>query len=64
MLDPKNCKRGQEQYEYFYSFLAQGRKVQYDYRALDGELFTTVTTDPESARAKRDAWLKIKTIGE
>ena len=64
MLDPKNCKRGQEQYEYFHSFLTQGQKVQYDYRALDGELFTTVVTDLESAHAKRDAWLKTKTIGE
>lgn len=53
------CKAGSEQYEWFR--LRLGRKtvkrLQYDYRHTDGELFTCVAGSLEEARAKRDAWL-------
>lgn len=46
---------GQEQYEEYYN----GRQfmVQYDYRDMNGKLFSCVARTLELARAKRDAWL-------
>lgn len=46
---------GQEQYEIF---TAAGKKrVQYDYRAPNGKLFSCVGKTLDICRAKRDAWL-------
>lgn len=52
---------GQEQYEYFRTPKRPGRpgqkRVQYDYRRPDGELFSCVAPTLDAARARRDAWL-------
>lgn len=46
---------GKEQYE---TFIAAGReRVQYDYRHVNGKLFSCVGKTLEACRAKRDAWL-------
>ena len=48
-----------EQYEKFYS-ARHGRKVQrimYDYRASNGDLFSTVAPTLRECRIRRDAWL-------
>lgn len=50
------CPRGGEQFETF-RFNSK-EYVQYDYRKFDGELFTCVEPNVETARARRDAWLK------
>ncbi|MFA5054453.1 MAG: DUF3873 family protein [Parcubacteria group bacterium] len=54
MLDPKNCQPGHEQYEQFTAF--GKRRIQYDYRATDGVLFSTVADSLESARNRRAIW--------
>jgi len=50
------CPTGEEQYEEF----SMGGKtyVQYDYRDVDGKLFSCVAKTIEAARAKRDRSLK------
>lgn len=52
---------GEEQYEYFTMNIGGKSKklVQYDYRHTNGELFSTIASDLDTARAKRDTWLKI-----
>ncbi|MBC8389817.1 MAG: DUF3873 family protein [Actinobacteria bacterium] len=49
---------GQEKYEFFKT--RQGVNVQYDYRNLDGELFSVVAKSLEQARVRRDIWLSNK----
>src|SRR5512146_1578840 len=56
------CPRGGEQWEEFYSELAKGTRVQYDYRTNDGTLYTTVARTLEEARARRDRWLESRKI--
>jgi hypothetical protein len=51
---------GHEQYEQFYSPIARGWRVQYDYRSHDGKLFSTVAKTLEQARERRDKWLQGK----
>jgi hypothetical protein len=55
---------GQEQYEEFQpASLRRGQtRVQYDYRAPDGELFSCVAKTLEDARGRRDAWLKNRAV--
>ncbi|MHC4676538.1 MAG: DUF3873 family protein [Planctomycetota bacterium] len=48
---------GQEQYEEYYSDLARGWRVQYDYRIPEGKLFSCVAKTLEDARQRRDDWL-------
>ena len=48
------CERGQEQWKRFY---ARGRRVQYDYRIPDGELFSVVGESLGDCRRRRDDWL-------
>lgn len=54
------CANGAENYEFF--TMAIGRKkvrrIQYDYRAPDGELFSCVVGSLDEARKKRDEWLR------
>lgn len=52
---------GTEKYETF-SFSHRPRKtyVQYDYRNVDGTLFSTVRPTLEECRDKRDEWLRTK----
>ena len=58
MLDPKNVRNGEEQYEEF----ERRRKiyVQYDYRDVDGKLFSTIKPTLDECRAARDECLKNK----
>ncbi|GHU55169.1 hypothetical protein AGMMS49975_16600 [Clostridia bacterium] len=58
MLDPKNLKPCEEQYEEFESGPSYRRKtyVQYDYRDKHGELFSIVKPTLESCRRARDIW--------
>lgn len=52
---------GTEKYEKF-SFSHKPRKtyIQYDYRDVDGTLFSTVRPTLEECRAQRDKWLLAK----
>lgn len=64
-LDPKNCKNGEEQYEFFdlpvFNRLRKPSKMlQYDYRDHDGRLFSCVVGNLEAARIRRDAWLESR----
>lgn len=42
MLNPKDLKPGQEQYELFKSGVTRKKLVQYDYRHTTGQLFSCV----------------------
>jgi len=59
MLNPQAVGKGKEQYEMYR--MKVGRKMmakcQYDYRHVNGELFSCVAPTLEAARAKRDNWL-------
>jgi len=57
-LNPKHCPPGKEKYDFF---SAMGRKrVQYDYRHKDGELFSCIANSLEAARARKQDWLNVK----
>lgn len=61
-LNPQPIGNSQEQYEFFeVEHLARRGKdatrIQYDYRAENGKLFSCVAKSLEDARAKRDQWL-------
>jgi hypothetical protein len=50
------CPRGEERHEEFR--WGDGRvSIQYDYRAPDGELYSTIGPTLEMCRAGRDRWL-------
>ena len=51
------CLPGEEQYEEY-----KGRKVQYDYRTIDGTLFSCVDISLENCRTKRNKWLIDETF--
>lgn len=57
MLNPKNLEKGKEQYEFFYSVIGDKSLVQYDYRDVDGELFSIIKTNLEDARKEKSKWL-------
>lgn len=49
------CPVGEERWE---EFNARGvKRIQYDYRAQDGELFSGIFKSLEKAKAARDRWL-------
>ena len=50
------CAGGQENHETFRHGARQF--VQYDYRKLDGKLFSCCESCLSAARARRDEWLK------
>lgn len=54
------CPIGGEQYVEFEDRTKRGHpiRVQYDYRHIDGILYSTIADDLEAARARRDAWLE------
>ena len=56
---------GQEQYEVFFNGVGRKRKpfVQYDYRDMTGELFSTVKPTLMACRTARDNWLKNRKEG-
>lgn len=53
---------GQEQHETFARKVGRQTKryIQYDYRHVDGELFSCIKPTLEDCRAARDAWLEAK----
>ena len=56
MLNPKNLLPGEEQHEYYKDRVTRKRRVQYDYRAEDGTLFSCVQLSLEACRSARDEW--------
>lgn len=57
MLNPKNLRKGDEQYETFERRRGQRKRkvlVQYDYRDIDGNLFSTVKPTLDECRAARE----------
>lgn len=56
MNDPV-VSAGEEKYETYSSYIRGTKRVQYDYRALNGKLFTCTGATVEECRAKKDAWL-------
>jgi len=60
MLNPRTLANGQEQYETFKSRATRKKAVQYDYRHINGELFSCVKLTIEACRAARDEWLAAK----
>jgi len=56
---------GQEQYEFYHSGFGKKRKkrCQYDYRDMDGELFSCVRDTLEECRKERDTWLQKRGQG-
>lgn len=60
MSEPSLLLPGKEDYCNYYSMIMKKEMVQYDYRDVDGELFSCVTKDLEEARSKKEEWLKNK----
>jgi hypothetical protein len=59
MLSSKNCKNGQSQHETYFDVRGKER-IQYDYRDIDGELFSTVKNSLEDCQEAMVQWLKNK----
>ncbi|HCL57258.1 MAG TPA: hypothetical protein DHW82_09665 [Spirochaetia bacterium] len=59
MLNPKNLKPGQEQYEEYYCAPVKKNLVQYDFRYQNGNLFSCVGKTLDECRKKRDNFQKI-----
>ena len=61
--DVKGCSTAQEGQEHYESFVYGRRNfVQYDYRDLNGKLFSCVASDLLTARMKRNQWIKENNI--
>jgi hypothetical protein len=58
MLNSKRLKKGQCQWEWFYSYIKKCDMVQYDYRAPDGVLFSTIAKTYEDAVERKNEWMK------
>lgn len=56
------CAAGSENYETFSTRIGRKRvkRVQYDYRNTDGELFSCIGGTLEDCRKRRDKWLNAK----
>jgi len=54
---------GEERSEGYVSPLTRDLRVEYAYRAPDGELFLTNAPTVDVARARRDAWMKSRRDG-
>lgn len=54
------CPLGEEHFETFTH--RNHEYVQYDYRALDGELFSRVRPSLEQCRKERDEWLRSREV--
>jgi hypothetical protein len=52
MLNPKDCKPGQEQSEKYYSYFSKSDRFQYDYRDLNGKLYSACGKTLEEAKEK------------
>jgi hypothetical protein len=51
-------ENGKESHEQFYSSITKSTVIQYDYRAMNGKLFSCVAKTLGGARMKRDEWIK------
>lgn len=56
MLNPHTLQPGQEQHEYYKSRATRRRLCQYDYRDMDGKLFSCVMPTLADCRKSRDQW--------
>lgn len=62
MLNPQTLPPGGEQYETFIPAIRKaGKRVQYDYRHADGELFSCVKRTLIECQAARDRWIDSRT---
>ena len=61
-LNPQNIGPGEEQHESYYPASLRGKqkRVQYDYRHWDGELFSCVGKTLADCHAKCDEWIQRK----
>ncbi len=62
-MNPKTLAPGCEQYEKYISSIRRKPLMQYDYRDVDGQLFSCVRPTLEQCIAKRDEWLAGKRKG-
>ena len=62
MLNPKNLKNGESQYEKFFSSVKKCDLFQYDYRAQNGELFSCVKKSLDDCMSARDIWMINKNL--
>lgn len=64
--DLKGCsttEKGSESYEWFSSRkYGHGRRMQYDYRTHNGQLFSCVAKNLDIARQRRDRWLEKRSL--
>jgi len=60
MLNPRNLKNGEEQYEVYFSHALNGNRVQYDYRHFDGDLFSTIGKSVDECRKEKERWVLRK----
>ena len=51
---------GEERYKKYRSKVTKRHLIQYDYRHIDGELFSTVRRTLEECRLEKDVWLEKK----
>ncbi|KAA6304662.1 hypothetical protein EZS27_043690, partial [termite gut metagenome] len=55
------CRKGEENYSRFCAGAFRGTiYYQYDYRHLNGDLFTTISQTLDECREKRDKWVQQK----
>lgn len=57
MLNPKALKPGEEQYEQYKCGVTKKYRYQYDYRHVNGDLFSCVRPTLEACHGARDKWL-------
>ena len=57
------CPPGEERWEWYEWRALPGRRVQYDWRAEDGKLFSCIARTLEEARARRDRWMEERRAG-
>ncbi len=62
LASPTPLAAGEERFEQYTSRMTPKpiKRVQYDYRDLDGELFSCVKSTLKDCRAARDTWLEKK----
>jgi hypothetical protein len=56
MLNPKDIKKGESQYEVFFTS-RKVKMVQYDYRAENGQLFSCVRKSIKECMEAADRWM-------
>jgi hypothetical protein len=58
MIKPSEIKNSSEAFEFYDSSVYRGKMCEYNYRASDGRLFTTVMKTLKKCRQKKDVWLR------